>query len=189
VTGIHSHSPRGLRPALLWVAAVLAGCAGSGGEEAGADESGDPSGPISMELGAGELEFAPLSEDDELPFVAGAQGGHHVFVSFRVVNMDPKRMHVQVSTAVFEHPELDLTREGRVNFDADISAAGSAAEAPAYAYAGWPAQILKAPCHPGARVRIEVTLTDLRMQTATAQQTIRLATPDTPPPEACSDPD
>jgi len=55
-----------------------------------------------------------------------------------------------------------------------------------HAYAGWPAQILEAPCHPGERVRIEVTLTDLRMQVAHAEQTIRLATPDTPPPDACT---
>ena len=139
-----------------------------------------------MTLGRGELEFAPLSEDDELPFVAGAQGGHHVFVSFRVVNMDPKRMHVKVTTAVADHPELDLTREGRVNFEPDMSDADGASGSQTYAYAGWPAQILEAPCHPGERVRIEVTLTDLRMQVAHAEQTIRLATPDTPPPDACT---
>ena len=137
-----------------------------------------------MALGRGELEFAPLAEDDELPFVAGAQGGHHVFVSFRVVNMDPKRMHVKVATSVFEHPELGLTREGRVTFESEMSEA-SGADSQTYAYAGWPAQILKAPCHPGERVRIEVTLTDLQMQVAHAEQTIRLATPDTPPPQEC----
>jgi hypothetical protein len=157
-------------------AALLAGCAGSG-DEAGDAGPGDPPGMVSMALGSGELEFAPLEEDDELPFVAGAQGGHHVFVSFRVVNMDPKRMHVKVSTSVFERPELDLTREGRVTFEDDSHQS---------TYAGWPAQILEAPCHPGERVRIQVTLTDLRMQVANAEQTIRLATPDTPPPEECA---
>jgi hypothetical protein len=131
-----------------------------------------------MELGQGELEFAPLAEDEELPFVAGAQGGHHVFVSFRVVGMDPKRMHVSVATSVFDHPELDLTREGRVNFDP--------ASSNSYVYAGWPAQILKAPCHPGERVRLEVTLTDLQDRMASAEQTIRLATPATPPPKECA---
>jgi hypothetical protein len=177
-------------PAVM--AVVLAGCAGSG-DDAGDGRPGDPPSMISMALGRGELEFAPLLEDDELPFVAGAQGGHHVFVSFRVVNMDPKRMHVKVTTSVFEHPELDLTREGRVSFEADMSEADmseadGAADPQTYAYAGWPAQILKAPCHPGERVRIQVTLTDLRMQLANAEQTIRLATPDTPPPEECTTP-
>ena len=172
-----------IAPAVM--AAVLVGCAGSG-DQAGDGGTGDPPGMISMALGRGDLEFSPLAEDDELPFVAGAQGGHHVFVSFRVVNMDPKRMHVTVTTSVFEHPELDLTREGRVNFEAEMSAVDGAADSQTYAYAGWPAQILKAPCHPGERVRIEVTLTDLRMQVANAEQTIRLATPDTPPPDECA---
>jgi hypothetical protein len=163
---------------------MLAGCAVAG-DEAGDGGPDDPAAEASMTLGRGELEFAPLSEDDELPFVAGAQGGHHVFVSFRIVNMDPRRMHVRVTTSIFEHPELDLTREGRVNFEPDPIGADGAADSHSYTYAGWPAQILEAPCHPGERVRIQVTLTDLRMQVAHAEQTIRLATPGTPPPDEC----
>jgi hypothetical protein len=164
--------------------AMLAGCAGAG-NESGDGGPDDPAAEASMTLGRGELEFAPLSEDDELPFVAGAQGGHHVFVSFRIVNMDPRRMHVQVTTAIFGRPELDLTREGRVNFEPDPSEPDGEADSQSYAYAGWPAQILEAPCHPGERVRIQVELTDLRMQVANAEQTIRLAMADAPPPDGC----
>jgi hypothetical protein len=140
-----------------------------------------------MELGQGELAFEPLSDDEALPYVAGSQGGHHVFVSFRADNLDPKRMHVRLTTSVADHPELVLTREGRVNFSpAPGSDAGTAPPTPGNAdsaasssfFAGWPAQILLAPCHVGEAVLIEVTLTDLHMQSASDARTIRIAMPE-----------
>jgi hypothetical protein len=157
--------------------APLLGCAADGGVTA---DAGAPD----AELGQGEVAFAPLAEDDALPYAAGSQGGHHVFVSFRMHRLDPLRMHVRVTTRVEDHPELDLTREGRVNFAQETPEGPGPAS---YVYAGWPAQILMAPCHVGERAQIAVTLTDLEMRSVDLNQTIRIAMGLGPPP-TCSTP-
>jgi hypothetical protein len=157
---------------LAWLLAPLLGCATDGGASA---DAGAPD----AELGQGEVAFAPLAEDDALPYAAGSQGGHHVFVSFRMHRLNPLRMHVRVTTRVEDHPELDLTREGRVNFEPETSQGPGPAS---YVYAGWPAQILMAPCHVGERVQIAVTLTDLDMRSVDLNQTIRIAMGSGPAP-------
>lgn len=124
------------------------------------------SGSFEAELGQGEVEFAPLSEDEALPYAAGSQGGHHVFVSFRARGLDPERVLVSVETRVEDHPELELRREGRVNFEP--------ARDGEYVYAGWPAQILLAPCHRGERAHIAVTLTDREDRESELERWIRI---------------
>jgi hypothetical protein len=135
---------------------------------------GDDSGSIEAELGSGEVEFAPLAKDEALPYSAGSQGGHHVYVSFRARGLDPERVLVSVETRVEDHPELTLRREGRVNFEPDDD--GS------YVYAGWPAQILLAPCHAGERAHIDVTLSDRDDRSADLERWIRIG--EGPPPSA-----
>jgi hypothetical protein len=163
---------------VAWLLAPLLGCAADGGASA---DAGAPD----AELGQGELAFAPLAEDEALPYVAGSQGGHHVFVSFRVHGLNPMRVHVRVTTRVEDRPELDLTREGRVNFQPETPDATRPAS---YVYAGWPAQILMAPCHVGERAQIAVTLTDLDMRSVDLNQTIRIAMGSGPTPAACNAP-
>jgi hypothetical protein len=84
---------------------------------------------------------------------------------------------VKVTTAVEGEPTLVLSREGRVNFKPDAADGEHAPDAGAatFVYAGWPAQILMAPCHVGERAHIEATLTDLQMRSVTIAQTIRIA--------------
>jgi hypothetical protein len=135
----------------------------------------DPdSGSFEAELGQGEVEFAPLAEDEPLPYAAGTQGGHHVFISFRARDLEPERVLVSVETRVEDHPELTLRREGRVNFKP-----GSSGQ---YVYAGWPAQILRAPCHSGERAHLVVTLTDRHDRSTDLERWIRIG--DGPSPSA-----
>ena len=81
-----------------------------------------------------------------------------------------------VTTEVEGHEELELTRHGRQNFqpaqfDADASSTGAVREGD-YVYAGWPAQILKAPMHSGERARISVQLEDRQGRSVSAVKTI-----------------
>lgn len=167
------------RPALHWpmlgLLLLATACGGSGGDQelAGTDSgTNNSANPPQLEIGQGELEFAPLADDEGLPYFAGSQGGHHVFVGFRVQHLNPVRVHVAVTTRVSQRPELDLTREGRVNF------APADTTTPSHVFAGWPAQILMAPCLVGESVHIDVTLTDLDMQRARDTRTIRIIKPD-----------
>jgi hypothetical protein len=172
------------RGAHAWLGMLLAAALGCGGPNDSADASNDTA--PELELGQGEQSFAPLAPDDALSYVAGSQGGQHVFVSFRVRGMDPTRVHVKVTTSIEGQPTLTLTREGRVNFNPEPAAADGGSAEPSYVYAGWPAQILMAPCHVGERVHIEASLSDLQMRTASDSQTIRIAMGAGAVPSSCA---
>ena len=134
-------------------------------------------GSIEAELGQGELEFAPLAEDDTLPYAAGSQGGHHVFISFRARDIDPERVLVSVETTIEDRPKLTLRREGRVNFEPSGEHT--------HDYAGWPAQILLAPCHRGERAHIAATLTDHEDRSVDLERWIRIGEGPDPSPTLC----
>jgi hypothetical protein len=158
-----------LHAAALLAVTALAACSDP---PSAADLPGD-AGMGRLELGKGELEFAELADGEALPYVAGTQGGHHVFVSFRVQALDPERVLIEVTTQVEDYPELVLTRRGRQTFMHAAVAADAGADAPAsYEYAGWPAQILDAPLHVGASARIDVMLEDRTGRTARATKTV-----------------
>jgi hypothetical protein len=133
-----------------------------------------------MELGQGEIEFAPLEDGEALPYAHGAQGGQHVWVAFRMYGLDPLRVLVLNTNAVEGRDDLVLDLRGRVNFEPDESAAAHDAGAgrALYVYAGWAAQILDAVKHPGERARIDVTLEDRAGRRASAGATIVIAEPD-----------
>ena len=135
------------------------------------------SGSIEAELGQGEIEFAPLAEDDTLPYAAGSQGGHHVFISFRARGIDPERVLVSVETTIEDRPKLTLRREGRVNFEPSGK--------DTHDYAGWPAQILLAPCHKGERAHIAATLTDREDRSVDLERWIHIGEGPEPSPTLC----
>jgi hypothetical protein len=157
------------------IALVCAACADSPTTQMNPSSDGLPA---EFEIGQGELSFAPLQDDEALPYVAGAQGGHHVFVAFRIRHLDPSRTHVAVTTTPLERPDLKLEREGRINFMRDDDAPAEASDAPSYIFPGWPAQILMAPCFVGESARIDVVLTDLENKMATGTRTVRIARPE-----------
>jgi hypothetical protein len=169
--------PRALTAFLLILAPV--GCEPE--PEPSLEGSGLDGGTWPMELGQGELDFAPLEEGDALPYARGAQGGQHVFVAFRMHDLDPMRVLVQVTTAIEGHDDLVLAHRGRVTFEPDGSdptTTDAGAPAATYVYAGWPAQIADALEHVGTRVRIDVALEDRDGRRARASQTIVIAEPE-----------
>jgi hypothetical protein len=160
-----------------WFALVGAGLPACAGDAAPGDAA-----PPELEIGQGELSFERLADGEAVPYAAGAQGGHHVFVSFRMAGLDPARILVSVTTDVEGHPELALTLSGRIRFTAE-----PATDPARFVFAGWPAQILMAPCHVGALALIEVTLTDRDGRTAKADKSIKLARGDNPVDPCASD--
>ena len=175
------------RRSVLALAAALAalGCDPEPSGDNGS--SGLDGGSWPMEIGQGEIAFAPLVAGEVLPYVAGTQSGHHVFVAFRMHDLDPMRVLVRVKTTVEGHDELALERSGRIGFESDglgqdagVAADAGAGARPSFAYAGWPAQILDAPEHVGTRTRIDVWLEDRNGRRASASETIVIRRPEHP---------
>lgn len=75
-----------------------------------------------LELGAGQSEFAPLAPRQDVPLVAGTQGGHHVYVSLRAHGVAPDgvTLHVRAAPVETGAPRqrstraMDLVGEGGV---------------------------------------------------------------------------
>lgn len=65
---------------LLVAAATVGGCETSDFEDASTDA---PRVDPRVEIGSGELEFEPLTEDQDLEFIRGPQGGLHFLGSIR----------------------------------------------------------------------------------------------------------
>ena len=176
--------------------ASLGACADEAGErerehDAGERDAGERDGAVrdattanpnvELEVGQGELAFAPLADGETLPTVAGGQGGHHVFVSFRMRGLDPLRMLIAVTTVIEGHPELELlARRGRQSFtpeDDPDDDAGTAVPTGRFVYLGWPAQIRSATMFRGERARIDVRLEDRNGLSASASKTIVIGDP------------
>lgn len=48
-----------------------------------------PSGPATIEIGTGALDFEVITKGQELPLVAGPQGGYHFVINARIQNLLP----------------------------------------------------------------------------------------------------
>ncbi len=71
--------PRASLPLLfVLISGVLAAC----GDD-------PPSGPGTIEIGSGALEFVPITDGQELEIVAGVQGGYHFVINARMQNLIP----------------------------------------------------------------------------------------------------
>ena len=83
-------------------------------------------GVLSIDIGKGEAAFVGLEDDDDLPFYAGPQGGHHVFVSIRGVDLVPGTGSLAepddpaVSVSLIASDEELSTFEGRQRVFADL---------------------------------------------------------------------
>jgi len=79
--------------AALSLLLIVSGCGGGDGGSDPADSGiprvDAPEIEPMAELGTGEIEFAPISEGQELQFIRGPQGGFHFLGSVRVKGIDP----------------------------------------------------------------------------------------------------
>jgi len=138
------------------------------------DTAPTPETPAVLELGSGSWRFEPLEEGQAVSMVRGAQGGWHVWLSFRASGMESDRATLEIESQVADasrppqHTVVDVRLErpdveGRRN------------------YIGWPEVLADPGCLIGDTLRIEATLTDEAGVQVATQRAITLMGGDDPP--------
>jgi len=107
----------------------------------------------SLELGTGTERFEPIVPGEMLRLYAGTQGGHHVWLSYRVTGFDPIEVHM----------ELDVTpappaRPAHTDVMLDLTAVADKEDT--FEYLGWTAQVLDPECAAPGPVDLDLTITD-----------------------------
>jgi hypothetical protein len=154
--------------ALAGLVILLGGaCIGGGGVREG-----------TLELGTGEAEFVPLVDGQDVDLTAGAQGGHHLWLSMRSQGLASGRCELRVSVWAEDDPEgrQDSWVSVRVN-PAPDGAPGT------LEYIGWPGLIARPECFVERRVHFSVELTDERGARAMDE---RVVVPHSPDLGACA---
>jgi len=152
---------------ILWLCAGLA--AGCGG--------GAAPGEGWAELGTGEWEFVPIEDGQDVPLVAGSQGGHHVWASLRTEGLDPDRVMLEIETQPADGsmpPEVS-----RVPVPFEPMEAGGAR------LLGWPAVLSEPGCVVDRMLRVTVTLTDEHGVRAGDERFVVPRAPTAGPPLPC----
>jgi hypothetical protein len=146
---------------LVGLMALLAAACDAGARST-AHDAGDEQ-PGTVALGSGESAFEPTTEAQHLKLYAGTQGGHHVWLSYRVFGLmlDDVRMELDVVPAPPARPA-----HSDVMLDLDPVADGGGE------FIGWPAQILDPECAVGSVVSISLRLTDARGRQASGSMTV-----------------
>jgi hypothetical protein len=106
-----------------------------------------------VELGTGETAFEPLRDGATLPLVAGPQGGHHVWLGFRVAGLASDRAELTVEPIPLATGELP-PRSAPVRVFLTPTPDGG------HVFFGWPAQLADVGCLVGERLLLRVTLAD-----------------------------
>lgn len=148
---------------IVWLMAVLvAAC--DGGPVRSEHDAGD-SQPGTVELGSGETAFEPTDQEQHLKLYAGTQGGHHVWLSYRVEGLLPQdvRMVLDVVPTPPARPA-----HSDVVIDLDPLADGASG----YEFIGWPARVLDPECAVGSVVSISLRLTDKNGKQASGSMTV-----------------
>ena len=115
-----------------------------------------PTGPRLVTLGTGEAEFEHIEGEPALRLVAGVQGGQHIWASFLAYGFPSPNIGMLLTTSVADEPESPLDMRANLTLHEVVDEDGE----PAYGFAGFPAQVYRAPCAHGKRIRLDLTLTD-----------------------------
>jgi hypothetical protein len=154
---------RSRKKRVVWLAVMIVAACDAGGERDAPDAgSGEPG---TVELGSGESAFELTTAEEHLKLYAGTQGGHHVWLSYRVAGLMPE--DVRMVLDVVPMPPARPAHSDVV-LDLDPSAYGASS----YEFIGWPAQILDPECAVGSVVSIALTLTDKSGKQASGSMTV-----------------
>ncbi len=119
---------------------------------------GDPMPPTpfegTLEIGTGETAFEPLADEQEVPLVFGPQGGHHVWISFRVTGFEREQVLMDLDVVPLSEQEPPPRASPVRLFMSELGEGGR------YEYVGWPAQLADAGCYVGVPLSFRMTLTD-----------------------------
>lgn len=111
------------------------------------------SGDVSLELGTGESAFEPLVDYQEAPLVAGPQGGHHVWISFRAEGLSSDRVLMDLEMIPLDTTEPPARGE-------PVRVFMTVHDQEHQSFVGWPAQILHPGCYVGVPLAVRVEVTD-----------------------------
>ena len=110
-----------------------------------------------LTLGTGEAEFTPLVDGQDVDLTAGAQGGHHLWLSMRTEGLDPGRCELHVSVWAEDDPDNAQNSWVGVRMSPAPDGAPGTLE-----YIGWPGLIANPECFVEKRVHFLVEITDER---------------------------
>lgn len=120
---------------------------------------GDPMPPEpfegTLEIGTGETGFEPLTDEQEVPLVFGPQGGHHVWISFRVTGFRAQQVLMDLDVVPLAEQEPPPRAAPVRLFMTELDDDGR------YEYVGWPAQLIDAGCYVDVPLSFRMTLTDV----------------------------
>ncbi|MCA9614443.1 MAG: hypothetical protein KC586_16925 [Myxococcales bacterium] len=125
----------------------------------------EPPGELVVELGTGEVAFEALTDGTTLPLVAGPQGGHHVWIGFRVAGMASDRAYLTVEPIPLATGELPPRA-------APVRVILSGLDDGRREYFGWPAQLAEPGCLVGEQLILRVTIEDERGSRGSDERTI-----------------
>lgn len=144
------------------MAMMVAACDGSSSR--GLHDAGD-SEPGTVELGSGESAYEPTTEGQHLMLYAGTQGGHHVWLSYRVEGLIPEDVRM-----ILDVVPMPPARPAHSDVVLDLDPIEEGASG--HEFIGWPAQILDPECAVGSVVSIALTLTDKSGKQASGAMTV-----------------
>lgn len=107
-----------------------------------------------VEIGTGETGFEPVADEESVPLVFGPQGGHHVWISFRVTGFSQSRVLMDLDVVPLSDQEPPPRAAPVRLLMTDKTVEGE------YEYVGWPAQLADAGCYVDVPLSFRLTLTD-----------------------------
>lgn len=148
---------------------------GSAGDAA----SGVPE--LRVVLGTGWRAFEPLADDEHVLLVAGPQGAHHVWTSFRMYGFERDVLRMSLLLGWEDEPGVQQRMEGNVAARPTLDEDGASARVTL----GWPAVVPDPLCQDGRALRLELTVSGEEGQASDARRWV-LDVPLEYRPEECA---
>jgi hypothetical protein len=105
-------------------------------------------------LGTGWRAFEPRETDSRVTLVAGLQGAHHVWVSFRSYGFDTDVLRMSLSMGWEDEPDVRTLMEGKVSAPSIVDEDGVSARVTL----GWPAVVPDPLCQDGRLLHMDLSV-------------------------------
>jgi hypothetical protein len=129
------------------------------------------------ELGTGEWRFEALGDEQEVPLIAGSQGGFHVWTSIRTTGLDPERVAFRIETEPVDGSRP--AEQSTVTIDLEENP-----DTGTFDFVGWPAIFSEPGCMTERAVHLRIEVTD-RDGVAAADERIVVPMPTAVAPPGC----
>lgn len=134
-------------------------------------------------LGTGWRTFEPRANDEHVLLVAGPQGAHHVWTSFRAYGFERDVLRMSLSLGWEDEPDVRQLMEGNVAARPDLDEDGASTRVTL----GWPAVVPDPLCQDGRALRMELTVSSDELQASDSRRWV-LDVPLEYRPEECGGP-